>query len=731
MRVLHTVALALFLVLSASAGRAAGSADYLWLEDIEAAKSLDWVRARNAVSQKELESSPDFKPIYERLLAIYDSNERIPAVSLRDGWLYNFWKDAQHPRGLWRRTRPDEYRKASPRWETVLDLDALSASEKQNWVWKGAECLYPQYRRCLLKLSRGGADAHIIREFDTGTRSFVTQGFELPEGKHEIVWRSVDSLLVATDTKASDLTSSGYPRIVREWKRGTPLAGARVVYEGKAEDVAVGVAVQNEPGRQREIVQRAITFFEFEYFLRAGDHLAKLDVPADADLSLFQDQLLLQLRSDWEIVGHRYVANSLIAMPLVAFIEGQRTFDILFAPSEKASLVGYSKVRNGLLLNLLDRVRGRVTALRYARGRWSTQPVSVPEFGEAEATALNDEESDAYLLTTESFTSPTRLLDGALGRDDHRTLKQLPAFFKADGIEVEQREAISKDGTKVPYFQVGRAGMKTDGKNPTLLYGYGGFEIALTPGYHAARRCGLAGARRHLRSGQHPRWRRVRPTLAPGRGAAESPARLRRLRGHRRRPHQARRHVAAASGHPGRQQRRPADGRGHDPASRVVRRRRLPGSAARHAPLSPAAGRCELDERVRESGRPGTVGIPVALLAVPEPAARREIPGRADHHLDARRSRASGARAQDDRSPARAGSAGAVLREHRRRSRRRGEQSPEGLHGCAVVHVSLEAIAVVARTKSGVPLATGAQPRAPPGLRVRQLWQRQSRTCAA
>jgi len=487
MRFLHTAALALLLVLSASAGRAAESADpYLWLEDVEAAKSLDWVRARNAVSQKELEASPDFTPIYERLLAIYDSNARIPAVTLRDGWLFNFWKDAQHPRGLWRRTRPDEYRRPSPRWETILDLDALSTSEKQNWVWKGAECLYPQYRRCLLKLSRGGADAHVIREFDAGTRSFVAKGFELPEGKHEIVWRSADSVLVATDTGPSDLTSSGYPRIVREWKRGTPLSAARVVYEAKVEDVAVGVVVQNEPRRQREIVQRAITFFEFEYFLRSGDHLAKLDVPVDADLNLFQDQLLLQLRSDWEIVGHRYAANSLIAIPLVAFIEGQRKFDVLFAPSATASLVGYSMVRNGLLLNQLDRVRGRVTAMRYAGGRWSAQPVSVPEFGEAEATALNDEESDGYLLTTESFTSPTRLLDGVLGRDEHRTLKQLPAFFKADGIEVEQREAVSKDGTKIPYFQVGRAGMKADGRNPTLLYGYGGFEIALTPGYHAA-----------------------------------------------------------------------------------------------------------------------------------------------------------------------------------------------------------------------------------------------------
>lgn len=483
----NIAALALLLALGVSAGRADGPEDpYLWLEDIESAKSLDWVRARNAVSQKELEASPDFAAIHDRLLAIYDSDARIPSVVLRGGWFYNFWKDAQHPRGTWRRTRQDDYRKASPRWETVLDLDALSAAEKENWVWSGAECLFPEYRRCLVKLSRGGSDAHVVREFDVGTRSFVAKGFALPEAKHEIVWRNLDSVLVATDTGASDLTSSGYPRVVREWKRGTPLSAARIVYEAKVEDVAVGVAVQNEPGRHREIVQRAITFFQFEYFLRSGEHLAKLDVPGDADLSLFKDQLLLQLRSDWEITGHHYEANSLIAIPLVAFIEGQRKFEVLFAPSRKTSLVGYSAVRNGLLLNQLDNVRGRVTALRYANGRWTSRPVPVPEFGEAEAVALNDEESDGYLLYTESFTSPTKLLDGTLGSDAQRALKQLPAFFKADGIEVEQREAVSKDGTKVPYFQVGRAGMKADGQNPTLLYGYGGFEIALTPGYHAA-----------------------------------------------------------------------------------------------------------------------------------------------------------------------------------------------------------------------------------------------------
>lgn len=470
---------------SALAQSAPDDDPYLWLEDVEGAKSFDWVRAQNALSQKELEASPDFKATFERLLAIQDSDARIPDVELRDGRLYNFWRDAKHVRGIWRRTTPAQFRTASPTWETILDLDALAADEKENWVWKGADCLYPKYRRCLLKLSRGGADAHVIREFDIGARAFVKDGFVLPEAKHEITWRDADHLLVATDTGPDSLTTSGYPRIVREWTRGTPVSAAPALYEAKASDVAVGFAVHNEPDRQRVIVQRAITFFEFAYFLKSGDHLAPLPVPADADLDLLRDQLLLRLRSDWDVTGRHYPAGSLIATPLVAFIEGRRDFEVLFQPTAQRSLDGYARVKNGLLLNQLDQVRGRVTALRLDHGRWTRREVPVPESGEAEARALNPEESDAYHLHVQSFTVPPRVLDGVLGREGHGLLKQQPAFFDARGLDITQHFAVSADGTRVPYFEVGRAGRKADGKQPTLLYAYGGFEVSLTPGYYA------------------------------------------------------------------------------------------------------------------------------------------------------------------------------------------------------------------------------------------------------
>lgn len=478
------------LVVGASRATASEPLDpYLWLEEVGGEQALDWVRAQNKISRTALEASPDFAPLYERLRAIYDSDARIPVVTQQGPWLYNFWRDAKHPRGLWRRATLAEYRKPRPHWHTVLDLDALAARENENWVWKGASCLYPAYQRCLLRLSRGGADAHVVREFDLGTGQFVKGGFELPEAKHSVVWRNLDSLLVATDLGPGSLTDSGYPRVVVQWQRGTPIGAAQRVYEAKTSDVAVDMEVFNEPGHSRELIQRAITFFSYEYFLRSGPYLARLDVPADAVVSLFRDQLILQLRSDWSEPGlgrgQLYPAGSLLAIPLVAFIEGSRRFETLFVPRPQVSLDSFSRTRDGLLLNTLDRVRGRVTALHFQRGRWTPSALRVPEFGQAAASALNGEQSNDYTLTVENFTTPTLLLGGTLGHKGQALLKQLPAFFEAQGLQITQREAVSRDGTAVPYFQVARAGLKADGRNPTLLYGYGGFEIALTPGYRA------------------------------------------------------------------------------------------------------------------------------------------------------------------------------------------------------------------------------------------------------
>ena len=257
------------------------------------------MRQQNAVSTNELESTPDFETIRNRLLSIMDSKERIPYVAKHGRWYYNFWRDQNNPRGLWRRTTLEEFRKAQPAWEIVLDLDQLSSSEKQNWVWKGYDVLYPTYDRCLLSLSSGGADAAVVREFDLASKQFIPNGFYLPDAKSQVAWRDRDTLYVGTDFGPGSLTDSGYPRIIKEWKRNTALRDAKVVFEGKPEDVSVGASVVHDHGHTYEFISRGTTFFTSQDYIRQGDQWMKIEKPDDAIIGTFGDQLLLRLRSDW------------------------------------------------------------------------------------------------------------------------------------------------------------------------------------------------------------------------------------------------------------------------------------------------------------------------------------------------------------------------------------------------------------------------------------------------
>jgi prolyl oligopeptidase len=486
------IALALVLAMSTTAGATlAGETDeapapedrYLWLEDVTGDKPLEWARARNAESARVL-GTPEEAALEKRILDILDSKERIPAVQKLGPWYYNFWKDATNPRGLWRRTTLAEYRKPEPAWETVIDVDALGAAEKENWVWHGAECLKPEYRLCLVSLSRGGADADVVREFDLETRSFVKDGFFLPEAKSQAGWVDRDTLFVGTDFGPGSLTSSGYPRIAKLWKRGTPLAKAEVVYEGRPEDVWAYALHDDTKGYERDFVLRGITFWTSELFLRRDGKLLKIEKPDSANWNVHRDLLLLELRDDWSTGGKTHPAGALLATDFEAFLKGERSFDVLFEPSERRSLVAYSTTLNHVLVNELDNVKNRVYVLSRNSGRWTREPLpGMPEFGTVVATAVDDEDSDDYFLTVTDYITPTSLSLGTVGGGPAEKLKQLPAFFDATGLAVSQHETTSKDGTRVPYFQVARSNLTLDGKNPTLLYGYGGFEVPMIPGY--------------------------------------------------------------------------------------------------------------------------------------------------------------------------------------------------------------------------------------------------------
>ncbi|WP_426270757.1 prolyl oligopeptidase family serine peptidase [Dyella kyungheensis] len=457
----------------------------LWLETIDGPKQLDWVKQQNAETVKTYADNAEFKQLDARLLEVLDSNARIPMVSKIGDHFYNFWRDKEHPKGLWRRTTLDEYRKDTPTWETVIDLDALSASEKENWVWHGADCLKPAYQRCLVALSRGGADASVMREFDLTSKQFVKDGFDLPEAKSVMNWKDTDHVYVATDFGPGSMTKSSYPRIVKEWKRGTPLTSATVVYEAKDDDMSVSAVRDNTPGFERDFVFLQIAFYDSQTFVRGKDgKLTKIDVPDDANVDAHREWLLIEPRSDWSVGGKTYKSGSLLAAKFDDYMAGKREITVLFTPSDTTALDAYSWTRHHLILNVMDNVVNRLEVLTPGPGEWTRAPLGgAPALSTIAAGGVDDDSSDAYFLTVTGFLQPTTLYYGVLNQGEGQAIKHSPSFFDASKFDVSQHFATSKDGTRVPYFEIAPKNLKADGSNPTLQYGYGGFEVSLQPAY--------------------------------------------------------------------------------------------------------------------------------------------------------------------------------------------------------------------------------------------------------
>ena len=464
---------------------------FLWLEDVQGDKALAWVRERNAQSQSQLTAQSTYAPLRQRLLAMLDARDRIPYVSRQGPWLYNLWQDATNKRGLWRRTTLEEYRKPAPAWETVLDIDALGRAENTNWVFGGASCFGPEYRRCLIQLSRGGADATVVREFDTVSKLFIQGGFELPEAKTDITWADEHTVYVGTDFGPGSLTDSGYPRIVKRWRRGTPLAQAETVFEGRKEDVSVSASVDRTPGFERVWFSRSPDFYRTEVSLLQGQGLVRIAKPDDASLSFHREWALLELRSDLEVGGQRFASGSLLITRADDLLRGQPRYTALFSPTATRSLAGFSWTRSRLLLTVSDNVVSRVEELELHDGTWVRRAVQAPSPGTLSLAALhsplvpNDPLGEQYLINYADFVTPDSLMLGRAGSDEREVLKRRPQQFDSQGMRTEQHFVRSADGTSVPYFVIRPQGMKEGERRPTLLYGYGGFEISMQPWYSA------------------------------------------------------------------------------------------------------------------------------------------------------------------------------------------------------------------------------------------------------
>nr|WP_284319685.1 prolyl oligopeptidase family serine peptidase [Dyella acidisoli] len=459
---------------------------YLWLEDIHGARPMDWVNAQNTITEKQYASSPEFTHTRDRILEVLDSDARIPYVERRGDYLFNFWQDKAHPRGLWRRTTLEEYRKSEPKWEVLLDIDALNKAEGKRWVFKGSDCLKPDYKRCLLNLSPDGGDAVEVREFDIPSKSFVKDGFVLPAAKTQVGWIDENRIYVGTDFGPGSMTTSSYPRIAKVWARGTPLSAATTVYEGKMTDLAVSASHDRTPGFERDFVNVAHDFFHSDMYQLKDGKLIHLDVPEDAaNVDAHREWLLVQLRSAWTVGGVTYPSGALIAMKYDDFIAGKRNFTTLFAPNEHTALSSYAWTRHHLILDVMEDVKSRLDVLTPKdNGSWAREDMpGAPKFSTVSVIDTDPDHSDEYWLSVTGFLSPSSLDRGVLGEGKAELIKHSPAFFDASKFEVSQHFVASKDGTQVPYFEIAPKNIKLDGSNRTLLYGYGGFEISLQPFY--------------------------------------------------------------------------------------------------------------------------------------------------------------------------------------------------------------------------------------------------------
>jgi len=458
----------------------------LWLEEIHGDKARAWVDAQN---QRALQAfdGPALERTTRQIREVLDSTDRIPMVSKYGSFYYNFWRDAEHPRGLWRRTTPESYRTPAPEWEILLDVDELGRREGIEWVFAGAEMLFPEYQRALLKLSPDGGDAVAIREFDLEARQFVPDGYTLPSAKTRVSWVDADTVLVSSDFGPGTLTTSSYPRQARRWRRGQPIAEAELLHEVPADHMGLWAEHDHMVGFERSLLLDAIDFYLARHFLLNGDDLVAIDVPDEAEVDFHREWLLIRLRSDWTIDGETYPAGSLLASRADDFLNGQRALTPLFTPEPRVSLDSYSATRHHILLTKLRDVASEIELATPTSDGWTRQDLRLTEPNQTiSIRGVDKDESDDFWLTVAGYLQPATLQMGTVGSDRLETLKRAPSFFNEADFRVEQHFATSRDGTRVPYFQIAPKNLVLDGQNPTMLRGYGGFEIALTPDYDGA-----------------------------------------------------------------------------------------------------------------------------------------------------------------------------------------------------------------------------------------------------
>ncbi|HEY2467718.1 MAG TPA: prolyl oligopeptidase family serine peptidase [Terracidiphilus sp.] len=466
---------------------------YTWLEDIHGDKPMAWVKAEDARTAGVLEKQKPFTELDEEALKVLDSPDKLPGPQFRGGLVYNTWRDKDHIRGIVRRTSLDSYLAETPQWETVIDYDALGKQDQKSWVGKGLDCLEPEEQLCMVALSVGGEDAITLREFDLKTSKFVESGFVMPRGKQRLAWLDKDTLLIGRDWGPGTMSEAGYPITVRKWKRGTPLESAVEVYRGSTKDNGYGndpFVLQDGQGHRVAMILRSLNTFQSEWYLLTDTGTKKLGLPLKSRVEGLQDnQLLVSLDEDWTPEGQAksFPQGSVVTfdMKTVQADPVRLKATVLFEPTSREFAQGVATTKNHLLLTTLENVQGRAYVYTHGKnGEWTRVILPVPD-NTTVGIVTSSLMDDRFFLGQTGFLVPPSVLLGDAGDASLKPGKMQKPLFDASRDVVEQFEATSKDGTKVPYFVVHRKDIPMDGSTPTLLTAYGGFQVSNLPYYSA------------------------------------------------------------------------------------------------------------------------------------------------------------------------------------------------------------------------------------------------------
>ena len=478
-----TIGLGLLFTLLSSAVFSQTADPYMWLEDVDSERSMEFVNQHNTGSVDVLNKLPTYQPIYDKCLEIYNSTDRIVYPTTYGDFIYNFWQDKEHVRGIWRRSPKADYIAGNPKWEILMDIDAMSETDGVKWVYKGAAGLYPKYDRFLVSLSNGGGDAVVIKEFDVNKKAFVENGFTVEEAKGGVSYIDENTVIISTDFGPGSMTTSGYPSQAKVWKRGTALKDATLIYTGDINDVGAWGGVMRDGAKAYTIISRAITFYTSETYVWMDNKAVKLELPEDAESNGFiNNQYIIALKSDWTVRGVTYKQGDLISLDFTELLKGVYQIQLIYRPDEFSSISGVSATKNKLLLELISNVNGELYVYTFSQNVWTKEKVKAPEYGKISVVDA-DEFSDKYYFNFANFLTPTTLYYADAASGDVKPIKSLPAYFDGSKFKVEQFKATSADGTLVPYFIVSSKTAANNGHNPTLLYAYGGFESSSLPFY--------------------------------------------------------------------------------------------------------------------------------------------------------------------------------------------------------------------------------------------------------